>query len=414
MCGIVGLALKKNAGFYKKDEDIFYEMLFADTLRGNDSTGVIFIEKDGSFGIAKDMFSAPLCIDDFKNTQMAKDLFREGKAIIGHNRKATVGKVQKDTAHPFVVDNTFAMVHNGTLYGHKLLHDTTVDSEALAIHLKSVLGADYNKEKFEEAMGKVNGAYAVACFNQETNKLHLLRNSQRPLCLVETDNAWYWASEYGMLMWILGRNNEDLKTAKVETVKEECLYTIDLTDSKLTKEEYVPKKAQPVATSVATGVGKIGWGKTHTKSDDDDLSKNEFKRLRKQLVFTTVSFWADDYVERNFPRTIADGETEITLMGELSDPKHKFKHLVQGFLDISKHPTIKEGSMLNKLYSGRIYDMTYDAATKHIVIRLDRLTIVPSSRTVISLPPPDKKDMVVDGKWIQERLDQNETPTSLH
>jgi hypothetical protein len=410
----VGLALKKNIGFYKKDEDIFYEMLFADTLRGNDSTGAIYIERDGSFGYAKDMHSAPLVIGDFKNVTVAKTMLQEGKAVIGHNRKATVGKVQKDTAHPFIVDKTFALVHNGTLYGHKLLADTDVDSEALAIHMKKALGPDYTKEKFEEAIGEVSGAYAVACFNQETNKIHLFRNNQRPLYIVETDDTWYWASEYGMLSWILSRNGVAIKKDMAEIVKDNCLYTIDLTDSKITKEDYVPKKATPVPTMVVgTGTIKLGM----TSLSDDLLSKNEFKRLKANLQFKTLEFWADDFVERNFPRSVVDGETELTLFGELNDGTYKFKHIVQGFIDLKYHPSLHPGGILNKLYAGRIFDMEYCKRTKQVALKMDRLATVTSS--LIALPKPSSKDdvatgVVIDGKWIQDRLEQDETSPTVH
>lgn len=404
MCGIVGLALKKNAGFYKKDEDIFYDLLFANTLRGDDSTGVVFVEKDGSFGYIKDAYSAPMVIDDFRKDSLSRSMYQLGKAMIGHNRKATVGKVQKDTAHPFIVDNTFAMVHNGTLFGHNLLAKTTVDSEALAIHLKKVLGKDFDKETFEEAIGEVYGAYAVACYNQETHKIHLLRNSQRPLFIVETDEAWVWASEYGMLAWILSRHGVAIEKDKAEQVKENCIYTIDLTENKLTKEDYVPKKAQPVTN---TNLMVIGTSGIKTTGEQNGMtSKQEYKRLRKKLVFQTVTFWADDYVEKNFPKLREDGETELTLFGELLSNEYTFYHAVQAEFNLKQHPALQE-KFINRIYSGRIYDLEYDSKGGGIIVKMDRLCPVPSQ----------SKGTLIDGKWIANKLDEkdkHETQAMLH
>lgn len=404
MCGIVGLALKKNAGFYKKDEDIFFDLLFANTLRGDDSTGVVFVEKDGSFGYMKDAYSAPMVIDDFKDDPLNKGMYQLGKAMIGHNRKATVGKVHKDTAHPFIVDKTFAMVHNGTLFGHNLLAKTTVDSEALAIHLKKVLGKNFDKETFEEAMGEVYGAYAVACYNQETHKIHLLRNAQRPLFIVETDEAWVWASEYGMLAWILGRHGINIGKDKAEQVKENCIYTIDLSENKLTKEDYVPKKAPPVTNNTLMVIGTQDT-KT-TGAGQSGTSKQEYKRLRKKLVFQTVTFWADDYVEKNFPKLKESGETELTLFGELLGSEFNFYHAVHADIDLKQHPSIQD-KFTNKIYSGRIYEMEFDSKGGGIIVKLDRLCPLPSRN----------EGKLIDGKWIANKLDEkdkHETQAMLH
>jgi len=244
----------------------------------------------------------------------------EGKVLIGHNRAATVGKVTDESAHPFVVDNTFAMVHNGTLYGHKSLKDTDVDSEALAHHLQPFLEADQiNEKEFEEELGKINGAYAIAAYSQKQHKVHLMRNAQRPLVLVETTDAFYWASEGLMLMWILSRNNEASKDIK-QTIhlKSDFLYTIDLTSMALTEEEYVPKKATPVrATPVPTQNGAMKTGVKAVTPSEKPISKQEVKRLRRKFVGTRHTFWPDDYIETNFPKTIADGETLLTLYGTL-------------------------------------------------------------------------------------------------
>lgn len=153
MCGIIGGVIRSFYGFDKKTEDTFYQMLYANALRGDDSTGVVFIEKDTSFGIMKTAYSSAFVTDEFHDSKQGKAMWTQGKAMIGHNRKKTSGAISDTNAHPFVVDDTFAMVHNGTLYSHKHLADTEVDSEALAIHLSKVLNNEFTLEKFEESIG---------------------------------------------------------------------------------------------------------------------------------------------------------------------------------------------------------------------------------------------------------------------
>ena len=218
MCGIVGMVVKPANGFVKQHEDCFYQMLYADALRGEDSTGVIGVENDTSFHIAKEATEAAWFNAQFQGGTLAKTMWATGKAFIGHNRKKTVGAIKDETAHPFVVDDVFAMVHNGTLFNHKDLADTEVDSEALAKVLATALGETDYIQALETILGKVSGAYATASYDQRTNKVHLLRNSQRPLAYVETSNAWYFASEAPMLFWILARNGYQAKDLNIQPV----------------------------------------------------------------------------------------------------------------------------------------------------------------------------------------------------
>lgn len=391
MCGIVSIVNKAKYGFTRNQETAFYEMLFADQLRGDDSTGAIMVMNDTGFGILKDAYPAYWMIEEFANHNIGKDLFSKGKAAIGHNRKATIGKIEAATAHPFVVDKTFAMVHNGTLRNHKQLADTTVDSEALAIHLSKVLTDDFDKEKFEEAMGKVEGAYAVVAYNQKTNCVYFMRNHERPLALIETPSEWLISSEFGLASWIGARNGLSHKDQKAEIVETETLYKIDLDTNTLTKEKFTPKKTTAHHSTVQHGGMVVGWkaenptaGRTSVgKAYDDEInevSKNEFKRLRKKLALTTVTFWADDYVEKNFPKSFADGETEVLLMGECEAIQPP--HVIEGLFDTKGE--LQEHELIGRMYSARVYDMDFNKVTGQIKIRVDRVQLIPPSNASIS------------------------------
>lgn len=417
MCGLVGVALKHSRGFYKKQEDIFFDLLYADALRGDDATGIVFVEKDGAFGIMKEASPAYYCRDTMRESKLNKGMMQWGRAMIGHNRKATVGQIKDDTSHPFVVDKKFAMVHNGTLYSHKKLADTVVDSEALAIHLSKVLTTGFNKENLEEEIGKVDGAYAIVAFDQPTNSIYITRNAQRPLAFIETDEAIFWASEYGMLSWVLNRHGIDLQKAKSAIAKEDHLYTIDLVKGEMKEEEFKPKKPQPVtkATAVVTG------GNTKVKDTSSglttSLSKNMFKSIKKKLIWSSLNFWADDYIEHNFPhKNIEDGETKVNLLGSiLQETALGEDHSVVASIDMKDYPMLSGANLLTHMYTGRVYEMTFNSRTRQATLYMDRVTIIPKS---MNLPA------VIDAKYISDKLeekeikltqqDKDETSTTLH
>lgn len=377
MCGIVGVITKGQYGPTKYQEDAFYDMLLVDVIRGDDATGTILVEKDSSFTIMKDQWQSYYVVPEIKDSAYGKKMFTQGKAFIGHNRKATVGKVDSKTAHPFVVDGVFAMVHNGTLRNHKKLADKEVDSEALAIHLKPHLGKDFNKEAFEEAIGKVEGAYAVVAYNQETNCVYLFRNSERPLAIIETDQAFFFGSEYGMVAWCAGRNNNNLKDSRGEFVSENTLYKIDLEKNTLTKEGYTPKKFMPVTKTTTTS--KTGGNGFVGKSSkfDSNLSKNEFKRLKRKLLGTTIQFWADDFVEKEFPKRLDEGATVVNLMGTCDSVDFLVhEHFISGEFDAG---TMSSKDLLDRLYSARIEEIAYNSATGCLSIFVDAIKVLPKS-----------------------------------
>jgi len=374
MCGLVGIIIKTQHGFYKKTEDVLAQLLFVDQLRGEDSTGMIYVETTGDYGIMKEAKAATWSINNMLNDPMMKDSFRFGKAILGHNRKATIGKIVDETAHPFVIDNTFAMCHNGTLRGHKALADTVVDSEALAIHLKPHLGPAFDLEVFEEAMGKVQGAYALSAYNQENHTVYLMRNSERPLSYVETGDSFVYASEPMMLAWILQRNGYDFSKLDIKFLPEHTILSIDLASNAVEEQKYTPKK--PHMTHTKWEVGHHTTTKnTHipfsTRKGTEPVSKNEFKRLRAKLMSTRHVFNAFDYLEKNFPLTHEDGETATNIFGTCDDVSLQgVPHEIRCVVDVLEilGPLFTPASITEDSYHGLIYEMEYDKTGGPIII----------------------------------------------
>ena len=189
MCGIIGgvgditLAGRKMVKL----------MLLLDQVRGFNSTGIVCVDKNDVYTMKKAVHST-----DFLDMKLANELLDNptNKAIIGHNRAATVGAVTNENAHPFT-HGDITGVHNGTLRGQYLLPDHkefAVDSDNI-FHSINTIGA-------EETIKILKGAFTLVWWNAETETLHLTRNRERPMKFAysEDGKAMYYASESWMLV----------------------------------------------------------------------------------------------------------------------------------------------------------------------------------------------------------------------
>lgn len=379
MCGILGAVLKTRGGFCKRTEDAFFEMLYAGALRGFDSTGIIGAQKDGSFGIAKEANEAAWVVPQLKGAAISKDMWQSGVAYIGHNRKKTVGKIEDETAHPFVIDNTFAMVHNGTLYNHQQLAKTDVDSEALAIVLKPCFEqADYIPA-LEEQLGKVCGAYAIAAYEQKSHRVFLLRNKERPLSVIETDDAWFFASEAPMAAWILARNGYDYSKLKFTHIPEHVLFTFDLDKNTLKQEVLTPKKATPPIQNVTTKNG--GYTFPKEASTGDKMTSKELHKFKKAWLGKRVSFWVDEFLENDFPLTLeVDGVTKVELYGRHDEIK--YSHSIAAEVDLALFDIKQKVDVTDRKWIGTFEDVEMSSTGTLNIKFIDAKPVQPSLTTL--------------------------------
>lgn len=205
MCGIVGMISSQTNGFDYNERDNFKELLYADYLRGEDSTGSFLVTKDGNVRWMKGKEGASEFIKKAEFEQFMQEAFSRGRILVGHNRKATKGIITDENAHPFIEGNSI-LVHNGTIRDHEKLTENKVDVDSHAI-LHSI-----NEKGFRETIRQVNGAFALAWYQATDKKFFLARNNERPLWLANTPGCWYFASEKEMLAWILARNKVDVKS----------------------------------------------------------------------------------------------------------------------------------------------------------------------------------------------------------
>lgn len=204
MCGIVGV-MGHNGQYPVDYGKIFRQLLIVDTLRGEDSTGVLSLVGKKKLIQIREPYDGYTFVWQKPFFDLMDKHNRQHKFLLGHNRAATVGEVTKETAHPFVFSQV-AGVHNGTIssFGDwerkdKDMAQYEVDSQQLYFLI--------NKYGIEAALKETYGSYALVYFDYKTKTLNFIRNNLRPLWFAHTPQGMFWASERDMLEWILRRNN---------------------------------------------------------------------------------------------------------------------------------------------------------------------------------------------------------------
>lgn len=242
-------------------------------MRGTDSTGVCsfsYAKGRGKWLWNKEAVDPYYFVaaDGCKTTWEPAD--HDVRAIVGHNRHATVGKVTKKNSHPFRSDNILG-VHNGTIgtshlkYGDKF----ETDSEALIQEI-----SDFGVEETIARLGrKTNVAYALVLFDRRDakNRLHIIRNNERPLHYIYSGGTYYFASEAGHLKWNIERGFvNQVNFPDPVAFRPYHLYTFDLsekTDNFMTVKDCTP--ASPVYTSPSSRVyGGVGTSRKGCKRSD--------------------------------------------------------------------------------------------------------------------------------------------------
>lgn len=117
MCGIYGIINRKPESF---DYATFCCLGIANDSRGGDSCG-IFIDGEVEYGIDKKSYFESFFWDSKLLTET-----HNAQIAIGHDRKASVGGVSLDKAHPILIKNNegkidFVLVHNGTIHNYQEL-----------------------------------------------------------------------------------------------------------------------------------------------------------------------------------------------------------------------------------------------------------------------------------------------------
>lgn len=220
MCGLVGIY---SSNMMAKHKDVLSAMLYLDTWRGRDSTGVAAIRHNADTAVLKSTVPGYEFVEGPKLEQHLK---LNDFCWIGHNRFGTMGKNIKTNAHPFTIDDEdggclIVGAHNGTLKNKHVLIDHArfgTDSEAL-----------YNNiaiEGLEKSIEKVEGAWALTYYDHNEEELRFIRNKERPLfyAFEEGKKTLFWASEMWMIRVACSRYDIKLQDDKVFSFAEDTLY----------------------------------------------------------------------------------------------------------------------------------------------------------------------------------------------
>lgn len=158
MCGIAGIVNKTKRPF---DFSTFCILGIDNDSRGGDSCGV-FIDGKYEYGV--------------DNNKLFRNFFQENELIYGttsstiallHCRKASVGKVSRETAQPVIIKDElgaikFVLMHNGTIHNYKELAEKYIPNIDITDMTDSQVMAHIFYHAGYDALSEYNGG-AVFC-----------------------------------------------------------------------------------------------------------------------------------------------------------------------------------------------------------------------------------------------------------
>lgn len=337
MCGIHFVLTSDT--YVKNADDFMHDAFLANQVRGTDSSGIFQLDKNKKH----QTYKAAINASEFVDHKFAKDIM--GNAVrcpvtVGHVRRATMGGINHNNAHPFVVKRTdgseLVGVHNGTLRDwsyKKFGEDHAVDSEwAFNIIAEEGIGA----------FKYFDGAYALVWHDTAApDSLYMIRNDQRPLhfMITEDEKTILGASELGMLGWIAERNGFKMKKDSMFWLKPDLLYEFSLTEIGKYRTMEVPEYDK------ATGVYKAPPNFSHKQSrdlthysadrpndyiDNDDMYGGDDDEwdvwgMRQSAHWPSMPVGTEnkfDYVKKALKRARDKRENESVVVepGDLDDP----------------------------------------------------------------------------------------------
>jgi len=194
MCGIVGYIGTQAAA------PILVEGLKSLEYRGYDSAGIALAPGDGHFRITR-------ASGKLANLQARVDLQDATRTGIGHTRWATHGRPTEENAHPHCSgDGQVVAVHNGIFENFLELRaelkacgqtfKSETDTECFPIMVSQLLRTvpDF-REAFRQAVGRMQGIYAIACLHATEPGRILVARSGPPLAIGLGDGETFIASD---------------------------------------------------------------------------------------------------------------------------------------------------------------------------------------------------------------------------
>jgi predicted glutamine amidotransferase len=196
-----------------KHKQAMRDLLFLNTLRGKDSTGISAISRE------KGVLTRKMTIPGYEFIEypaVDKAMKHGDQLWMGHGRFKTYGDVTRANAHPFEVldDEGYVMMvgtHNGTL-NNKWDLERKLKGERFDTDSEALFNWLVEAKDFKTGINELRGAWSLVFWDPTTDSLHFCRNKERPLVFAYTKDhkVLIYASEPWMILAACGRNNVEL------------------------------------------------------------------------------------------------------------------------------------------------------------------------------------------------------------
>lgn len=225
MCGIFGFAKTSNRQSDRQIDilkRVFTELTDESSIRGEDSTGFSIINPESRYTY-KTLTDSSTLVNRTEWSNVIDYIDRRTTIAMGHVRYATHGKVNVNNAHPFDIGRVTG-AHNGVIYNYNQVaramgKDTPeVDSQ--------VLFQSLNRKEMSRAFESINGDFAITWVKDSNKKIHLARESGRPMVVA------YW-KKARVLLWASTRDimaDAMIKAGirlPIHNVNEDYIFTYD-------------------------------------------------------------------------------------------------------------------------------------------------------------------------------------------
>ena len=182
MCGIVAAATRRDC------TEILLEGLRRLEYRGYDSAGFAVIDRNGTLASHK-CLGRVAALEEAQDAQPIK-----GGTGIAHTRWATHGEPSVANAHPHIVAERVAVVHNGIIENHEVLRSeltasgrtfaSETDTEVVAHLIEQSLGSGHQLlAAVQSVLPRLEGAYALAIVDQQEPDQVVVARHGSPLVL---------------------------------------------------------------------------------------------------------------------------------------------------------------------------------------------------------------------------------------
>lgn len=263
MCGIVGYIQtgRQPVEVDRKYQNALAELLFLDTLRGEDSTGVAVIPQDKTVKPFVVKSAVPgfvfISLDEYKRVTHAQ---KNPGVYIGHNRAATKGEINDENAHPFVKDHII-LVHNGSIHNHYSLGSGST-SQVDSCHIAWAIA----KDGASKVLSNIDGPAVLVWHDSIENSVNVARTKDREIRWIFDKYGTCWfASEKEMLWCALHRNGIEPKGGFI-TLEEYTHVKWQLTGSDKDLGTYTKTKFEEFVPAWKRGYnqGQQDWGRNYT------------------------------------------------------------------------------------------------------------------------------------------------------